>query len=158
LQRLIYRVSYRIDYEMSRLSMLEPRQKLSRIVERLRRAETIVRVRIEKTVSPILARYGFRMTHSQAYRLEAIAEAHTRAQRTYTPQPYRGRILLVRAQKQPFGRRPGPALGWGKLLEGDLELQQMPGEHRTVLEEPNVQVLAQLLKASLNKAQNEASQ
>jgi acyl transferase domain-containing protein/thioesterase domain-containing protein len=152
--RLIYRIVDRIDYEVYRLSQLEPRAKLSYIWQRIQRVVTVGRVKIEGLIRSSNAVFNTNIAQSQAYSLEAVAAAHRKSQKSYEPQPYNGRVALFRARKQPSGVNPDPILGWGKLFEGELEIHEIPGEHRTILEEPSVQVLAKQLRACLDNVQN----
>ena len=47
-----------------------------------------------------------------------------------------------------------PALGWSELMKGGLELYEIPGYRLRVLQEPRVRILAEQLRACLDKAQN----
>ncbi|NEO98308.1 MAG: hypothetical protein F6K58_06435 [Symploca sp. SIO2E9] len=46
-----------------------------------------------------------------------------------------------------------PDLGWSKMAPGGLELHDVPGKTLSMLQEPNVQVLAEKFQACLNQAQ-----
>jgi amino acid adenylation domain-containing protein len=80
------------------------------------------------------------------------AEAHWEALRNYVPQPYRGRITLFRARKQGL-MNFDPSLGWAAFTSGGVAINIIPGTHEKMLEEPNVQILAQELKTCLLEAQ-----
>jgi thioesterase domain-containing protein len=80
--------------------------------------------------------------HSTAYRLERLAAAHDQAWAAYEPSPYGGRVLLLAARRQPLGILPDPLLGWGGLLTGDLRVREIPGFRQTLLDEPDVALLA----------------
>jgi natural product biosynthesis luciferase-like monooxygenase protein len=47
-------------------------------------------------------------------------------------------------------------LGWGKWTSGHLDVHEIPGQELTVLEEPNVQALAERLRQCLGQAGGEA--
>jgi aspartate racemase len=74
--------------------------------------------------------------------------------RSYIPQTYPGPMILFRAMEQSPGCHRAPFLGWGDLVEGDVEIHDVPGLHGQIIEEPHVRVLAEKLKACLDKAQS----
>jgi thioesterase domain-containing protein len=83
-------------------------------------------------------------------RLLQIYRANTQALMNYVPQSYSGRITLFRVAKhnsEEFGDR---TFGWGKLAEEKLDIQDVPGDHYTMLAKPNIEILAQQLKHHLD--------
>ncbi len=74
-----------------------------------------------------------------------------RSAQAYTPQPYPGQIMLFFAKDQPVSvtKTSDPRLGWAELAD-ELHIYEVPGDHLGMLQEPNVQVLAQQLKRHLN--------
>ena len=44
-------------------------------------------------------------------------------------------------------------LGWGGLAAGGIEIQDVTGSHLDMLSEPNVRMLAEKLRASLDRVQ-----
>jgi amino acid adenylation domain-containing protein len=78
-------------------------------------------------------------------RLAAACRAHLAATSRYLPQPYSGKAVLFQA---------GPKLGrldprWKKLCPY-LSVEQVPGNHYSMLRQPEVQVLADRLGRYLN--------
>jgi amino acid adenylation domain-containing protein len=71
----------------------------------------------------------------------------------YMPRVYPGRVTLFRTSKQPAGYDDDPHLGWEGLAAGGLEVYEIPGYYGSILFEPHVRVLAELLRACLHKAQ-----
>ncbi|MGA2742987.1 MAG: AMP-binding protein [Bryobacteraceae bacterium] len=71
------------------------------------------------------------------------------AERTYVPQPYRGRITLIEAEGQLLGRTAGARFGWKDLCNGALEIRTVPGDHGSILTPPHLDVLAREIAASL---------
>ena len=63
----------------------------------------------------------------------------------YQALPYDGRVLFCTPTKRPPGRawRFGPI--WQRLLSGPFENLQLPGDHRTMFEQPEIQHLADRL-------------
>jgi thioesterase domain-containing protein len=63
------------------------------------------------------------------------------------------RVTLFRASKQPLGIVPDQTLGWDGLMNGHLEIHQIPGaHHQNILKEPAVRLLAQQLTACMDRA------
>jgi len=70
----------------------------------------------------------------------------------YRPRVYAGKVLLFKARdRAPTVLRSmdPPELGWSRWVDGGLEIREVPGGHVTLLEEPNVSIVAQDLEASL---------
>jgi thioesterase domain-containing protein len=82
-----------------------------------------------------------------------------RALNSYEAQPYPGRITLFRtpATKHSWMFHNEPYLGWDRVAGGGVEVHEVPGEHSTLLEEPQVQVLAARLKTCLEQARTSSS-
>jgi thioesterase domain-containing protein len=74
--------------------------------------------------------------------------------------PLHGLIALYRATggdgspaDQPYIERYGdPLLGWGPRVASPLEVTDVPGGHASLLQEPNVQRLAEAMNAHLRRA------
>jgi len=82
-----------------------------------------------------------------------IEDIHVFARANYTPRSYPGRVTLFRASIRPKSERFDHEMGWGKLARDGVEVHEVPGDHHTMIVEPNVQVLAASLSACLQKAQ-----
>ncbi|HEX5601362.1 MAG TPA: thioesterase domain-containing protein, partial [Pyrinomonadaceae bacterium] len=72
----------------------------------------------------------------------------------YVPTSYSGRIVVLRARRQPRNRIRDLHLGWGKLAKGGVDVHFIPGDHGNVLKEPHVQGLAAALEKCLHSEQN----
>jgi thioesterase domain-containing protein/acyl carrier protein len=68
----------------------------------------------------------------------------------YVPSVYADKIHLFRTNEKLWGVERDNTLGWSNFTKGGVEIHQIPGHHLSVLRTPNVQVLAQKLKACLN--------
>jgi len=79
-----------------------------------------------------------------------VGRKHDTARKRYVPQPYPGRVTLFRNGSAE--ETPEHELKWKKLAQGGLEVQVVPGDHKTILLEPHVSVLAQKLRACLEAA------
>ena len=81
------------------------------------------------------------------------AETHWQALTRYKPKPYAGEITLFRAKKQGLTNF-NHTLGWEALVDGRVEVTVIPGTHESMLQEPNVQIIATELKKLLIDAQS----
>jgi thioesterase domain-containing protein len=64
----------------------------------------------------------------------------------YRPEPWQGRIVLLRAKAQPLMLwHDDPALGWSDLARGGVDVVRLPGNHLTIMREPHVGALASAL-------------
>ncbi|WP_256973551.1 thioesterase domain-containing protein, partial [Nostoc sp. T09] len=86
-------------------------------------------------------------------RLLKVALANNQAGKSYVPSIYPGQVTLFRASQQNVGLDVDLELGWGKLAAGGVELHHVPGAHASLIQEPNVQVIAEKFQACLDKAQ-----
>ena len=85
--------------------------------------------------------------------IREVGESGAQASRAYEPQPFKGRVALLRATEQPYGIVPAPTNGWSSMAVGSLEVRDVPGHHGAIMREPRVRVLAQELDACLLRAQ-----
>jgi thioesterase domain-containing protein len=83
----------------------------------------------------------------------ALGRYHTQLSRAYAPRLYRGRLTLFRAVDDRSIYAPD--YGWGRWTTGGVEIHEVPGENETLLHEPSVCVLAQRLRACMERAQAE---
>ncbi|HKH47076.1 MAG TPA: non-ribosomal peptide synthase/polyketide synthase, partial [Thermoanaerobaculia bacterium] len=92
---------------------------------------------------------GVDLAHAE--RLLATFQANQLAARTWRPVPYpEGRITLLRAagpstppDPEPDRPRRDPLLGWGRLVAA-VEVHQVPGEHETMTDPPQVGAVAEV--------------
>ena len=80
-----------------------------------------------------------------------VRKSNERALRSYLPGMYSGRVHLFWAGDQPVAPRDR-RWGWGRLAMGGMEARKAPGDHLSMMREPNLKVVASLLKACLDKA------
>jgi hypothetical protein len=71
-----------------------------------------------------------------------LREVNRRAVKNYVPETYFGNVLLFRAV-QSWTLEVQSA--WSKVIHGKLEIHDVPGDHLSFLNEPNVQILAKVL-------------
>jgi amino acid adenylation domain-containing protein len=86
-----------------------------------------------------------------------LTRTFLRAAARYRPGVYRGRLTLLRATEvEPALLAVGPDMGWTNLAS-DVRTFDIPGTHHTIMEEPNVGVLADLLKRCLETAEADSA-
>ena len=78
---------------------------------------------------------------------------YSQALRNYTPKPYLGRAIYIRAETRPSEC----SFHWGKLMAGGLEVHEVPGNHLDIRLEPNLHFWAEKLKTCLSYAQSKVS-
>ena len=95
-----------------------------------------------------------RTTKSFPYILELLRIKHDQVAETYEPRPYGGDVLLIRVEKRLPGLVADSAyLGWKGVLQGNLEICDLPGHQQTLLLEPKVTRLAEELTVRLRAVQ-----
>jgi natural product biosynthesis luciferase-like monooxygenase protein len=152
LHRLVYRAIKRLDLEWSNVKALPPKARIPHLTGRAKRVLTIAQVKAEGLVHPWLARFDLGDRHSLAYKLDAIGRLHVQSVFEYKLEPYPQVVTFFRASKQPLGIVPDPTLGWGALLDGNLEIHEIEAHHQNILIEPPVRSLAERLTACLDRA------
>ena len=76
------------------------------------------------------------------------------ATQRYRPQPYAGRLVLLRAMEHDAaGGDTDDTLGWGALAGGGVEVHPVPGTHQGMVRPPHVAAVAERLRACLEVAQ-----
>ena len=85
-----------------------------------------------------------------------IAERHWRAVLAYRPKHYPGRVTLFRSRFQSPFLGLGNTMGWDRVALGGVDVVRVPGGHLTVLQPPNVQVLARHFRERLERRRRAA--
>ena len=80
-----------------------------------------------------------------AERLLEIFRNNIRATIAFRPGVYPGAVTLLRAASPGPSPAEDPTLGWDRLAAGGVRVRFVPGDHFTLLREPNVQALAEVL-------------
>ncbi len=84
--------------------------------------------------------------------LKLVNETNNLAAKRYEPRVYPGAAVLFRATDQKIVGPNDPEEIWRHLAAGGLTVHPVPGDHLTLLGEPNVQFLAEKLKVCLEEA------
>ncbi len=82
-----------------------------------------------------------------------VFQANLRAIMRFVPEPYPGKVTLIRAAEQAASLEVtlDPLLGWGPWAE-QVEVHEIPGSHVHMIDEPNVNHLAKILDRCLAQA------
>jgi thioesterase domain-containing protein/acyl carrier protein len=90
-------------------------------------------------------------------RIHHVRETNRFISDKYEPKPYSGKITVLHASEQIRRISPDPTLGWGQYVSGKISDHIVPGNHETILHEPNVQVLAKTLQTCIDHALSDRS-
>jgi amino acid adenylation domain-containing protein len=116
---------------MDRIQQLLPDEQLSYLVEQA------------KYLTQLLpADFGL----AQAKRLMEVVKGHARAGCNYKLKPYTGKLTLFQAIEGEASRSEDPSLGWSGLASEGFDIHWIPGDHKSMVKEPHVQVLAEQLR------------
>ena len=85
--------------------------------------------------------------------IQSVEHVSAFVTKKYEPGPYAGRVALFSRSDRPTGRYRDPKFGWGEIASG-LEVHDVPGNHMDMFLDPNVQTLAEKLRACLREAQH----
>jgi len=83
-----------------------------------------------------------------------ISDINSYAATIYRPKIYPGAITIFRTSDREILDGDDEFLGWRELVTSPLTVRRVPGNHYTMIREPNVRVLAEQLRASLEEVQN----
>jgi thioesterase domain-containing protein/acyl carrier protein len=106
----------------------------------LRQRFRIGSARLSNSLEKRLARYA-----------PAEGEVFEEAARHYYPQPYDSPVTMLLARDTHLRTRLAndPRMAWCELVSGGIEIQDLPGDHYTLVREPNVSRLAKRLTVAL---------
>jgi len=143
-RRLTVRLARRFAYERAQLAPLSAAAKLSYLGEK---ATALVRELPGKILTRLQEHGG-----SQTYLNHAIRRveaAHRNAGRHYEPSAYPGRVVLFRPARPSARHHGDPLWGWDRLALGGVEICEIPATRPTIVDEPDVHILAAELRKRL---------
>jgi thioesterase domain-containing protein/NAD(P)-dependent dehydrogenase (short-subunit alcohol dehydrogenase family)/aryl carrier-like protein len=118
------------------------------VVRRLRERRT---ARDQARIDAIVQAGGVVPTELRETHIERTFAA---AAQRYVLRPWSGHVVLMRATKQHFTFRAlGEAYGWDTVVQDGFELVKVPGDHDTLVVEPNATTLVRQLRATLDRTQ-----
>jgi acyl transferase domain-containing protein/thioesterase domain-containing protein/acyl carrier protein len=148
----ICRFAQRAHHYTENVFLLQPQERLSYVLEKAQEARRRLKIRSKRRVGTLLRG----ISGSLPAALQGIEAANIQAIRTYVPHSYPGRLTLFPASKQPAGLDYGPDMGWAGLAAGGVEVHEVPGYYGSIVLEPRVRILADRLRACLDKVQTMA--
>jgi thioesterase domain-containing protein len=133
------------------------RQKWTALQQRwAQRLQRLVKVRRDylkdlkaKAVARILRKLGKPIPQ----RIGNLREINRYAMSQYQPAVYPGQLIIFRSLVRGFTSDTDEQNGWGGLVSGGIEVHDVPGGHEDMLFEPHVRLLAQKLRACLDRVQ-----
>lgn len=97
-----------------------------------------------------------RMRLPAVRRILYVLRCHLGVIRHFRPQPYSGRLTLLRADQQVVRQfYNDKTLGWDDLARGGVEVHAVPGNHATLFLDPYVQAVARTLQECVESAVSE---
>ena len=90
--------------------------------------------------------------------LKEIRNVLAKAEMEYTPQMYFGSATWLRASEKTLRGADNPQDDWSTWVAGGVEIQEIDGDHGSIMNEPTVAVFAQTLRNCLSKAQQKYSE
>ncbi len=80
-------------------------------------------------------------------------QIHLRALADHAQRPYPGHVTVFRTRGHPLFSSFARDLCWGRLAQGGVSVNLIPGSHENIFMEPNTKFLADSLTAALSAAQ-----
>jgi len=108
---------------------------------KLRYLKERTRIRLTRALYRIWIRSGLPLPRS----MWNLKQTTYYAFKAYRPGPYDGDILLFRAEERGAASSASHFLGWEKVEGVHIHTISVPGKHATVLAEPGVEVVAEVL-------------
>jgi surfactin family lipopeptide synthetase A len=132
------RYSSRIKYHLSNLRQLDARDTSRYLLDRLDEA----RRKIERITWQLTSNRNEAGMHNTD---NIVHPAFHR----YEPQPYAGKMVLLQSSDWPSGPYFDFKMGWNDLVSEGIEFHWIPGDHPSMFTEPNVNLVAEKLRAHL---------
>ena len=77
---------------------------------------------------------------------------NARAEQAYKPRFYPGKLVLFWCSEWSFRAYQDKRLGWSEIAADGLEAHVVPGNHLSMLQFPNVAIVAEKLRKCLDKS------
>jgi acyl transferase domain-containing protein len=81
--------------------------------------------------------------------LKDVKEANWIANDNFTPGTYESTVVFFRCQNRLDTDPPDSSPIWKRLVKGEVVIREVPGDHNSMLREPNVRVLAEQILSYL---------
>jgi thioesterase domain-containing protein len=92
-----------------------------------------------------------RRESTAARRTGRLRNINMAAAKAYQPEPFEGRLTMLMCSEGSFRAYQDLRLGWSSVARGGFEVHVVPGNHSTMEQEPNIQVLARCVRTSIDR-------
>jgi acyl-CoA synthetase (AMP-forming)/AMP-acid ligase II/thioesterase domain-containing protein/acyl carrier protein len=116
---------------------------------RLKHAIQLVKVIVKNALTGFGARLFPQVEDTNTRDQRKVLEANQQAIKAYMPRMYPGRLTFVMCTDDSSRSSQDSRLAWGRVAAEGLEIHVLAGDHLTVLEEPQLKVLADQLNILL---------
>jgi thioesterase domain-containing protein len=147
-RRIIFKTALlksQAGFHITRISTLPNKEKLSylffRVKKRLPFAKKEILLSDETSTTPLA--------------LRSVEDANIQAISSYQPKPYPGKITLFRASQPHPAIADKNRLGWGEFIRGEIEIIDVPGDHVSIFNLQNIEVLAAKLMRAIDQVNDE---
>jgi len=144
-----------LQIHLRNLSQLEMKEKLAYIMRKVKyKIQHYIRgikPFFRKGAEKFYLKFKLPMPYALHYSL--IVEANQKLANDYALQVYPGKVTLFRASDQPVRYDQISDLGWSALAVGGVEIHEVSGGHMGMFQEPHVQMLAEKLRACIDRVQ-----
>lgn len=144
-ERELYRLVYRVKKSMRRREEFSEGGWKEYFQSRAQKELDRLRRKVGKFIPALAVNQG-RKTEEQQLRSQFMT-----ARRKYQPALFPGKLTLFCAADQEEYGNQGQELGWSGLAEKGIDVYQIPGDHRTLMLEPQVSELALRLKKIITR-------
>jgi thioesterase domain-containing protein len=111
---------------------------------------------MKKNLSKVARKFYSELPETESPMMRALGSVRltlVQAARNYEPKVYPGRVTLFWGSGASTRPYEDWRLGWAELASGGMEVHVVPGDHVSIYQEPFVAVLAEKLKACIERAQ-----
>jgi aspartate racemase len=149
-----------LQIHLRNLSQLEMKEKLAYIMTKVKHKIqhylSWIKPFFRKVAEKFYLKFKLPMPYALHYSL--IVQANKKLSSDYALQVYPGKVTLFRANDQAARYDQSSDLGWSTMALGGVDIHEVPGDHLGIFEEPHVQVLAEKLRACIDKALQDVSE
>ncbi|MDZ8137485.1 MAG: amino acid adenylation domain-containing protein [Nostoc sp. DedQUE04] len=126
------------------------------VLEQIRNKSSWLKYKLQEKFRKFIFKFSLRIwrTVPYNYRKLTIEEANKQAAREYVLKAYPGRVTVFRADERNAleKREVDPKMGWSEMVLGDLDIQNVPGNHDSIFREPHARTLAEKMRACIDRA------
>jgi phthiocerol/phenolphthiocerol synthesis type-I polyketide synthase E len=146
----LYYYAQKVDFHWQNFLLLNSKEKLTFITEKLKVAKSRKEVWYGSILSMIIG-HKFHLSDKQKISFSRVWKINDQAAANYVPKFYPGRITQFLPIKH-YSRFDGPELNWDKIAAGGVETHDLPVYPAGMMVKPFVQLLAEKLRSCIDKA------